>query len=180
MVALDVPNEIGTLADGSEPAAPLCVIIVFDEEAAHRMALRALVRLDQRVYGGLGLRLVPWRLGEFDRLGRRALAKAEACGADLMLISLTTAVPLPESLRECLRGCAHRRHERSTLLVAMLGRPATRDPPGSPRYRFAAKLAAEAGFDFLAAPSVGQPMHSVGAVVPVPAGQSLLNAGVAG
>lgn len=141
----------------ADPAVPLCAIIVFDKGVAYRRALRVLVGLDRLVGGGLHVRLIPWRLEEFDFSDHRTLAMENAREADVVLISMTSDVELPVALREWLLDCAPLRNGRAKLLVvALLAESEQMDPLKSSRYQFIKRSADEAGFDFLAPPPSGR------------------------
>jgi hypothetical protein len=132
--------------------APLCVMIVYDLQAAYRHGLRMLVSLDRLAGGGIDVRLIPWRLDEFDQVDRRTLAIENFGAADVVLVSMTSAVAPPERLRRWLLEAVPNRNGRPALLiVALLGTQLDgMDPPESPRLQSLKQTAAEAGCDFLA------------------------------
>ena len=145
----------------ADPAARFCAIIVYDEEEAYRRALRTLVDLDFQVGGGIDIRPIPWRIEEFGHFYHRALAMENAQAADIIIVSVTSTVELPETLRQWLLDCVPHRHDRSTLLVvALLGGSEGMDSPESPRFQFMKKIAAEAGFDFLAPAPFGRELSA--------------------
>jgi hypothetical protein len=158
---LKTPGEIATMKHNADPAARLCAIIVFDEEVAYRRALRTLVDMGQLADSYIDIRPIPWRIEDFCHSYHRDLAIENACAADLIIVSVTTAVELPEALRGWLLDCAPHRQDRSPLLVvALLSSCEGMDPPESPRFQFIKRTSDEAGFDFLAPAPFGRELSA--------------------
>jgi len=130
---------------------PLVAIIVYDKGAAYRRGLHLLVNLDRVVGGGIDVRPLPWRIAELDFADQQTLALENARAADMVIISVTGPVELPETLRRWLLSCRPTRADRPNLLiVALLGNSEAMDPPETPRHQFLKRAADEAGFHFLA------------------------------
>jgi len=128
----------------------LGVFIAYDDRPAYRRALRTLVNLAKELgEDGTELRPLPWRFDILEQDIWRALAVEDAARAEIVILSMSALVALPEAIRTWLPACLGRR-DCSAALVALLGTAEQPDGPDSPRRQFFHATAHNAGWDFFA------------------------------
>ena len=109
------------------PAEPLNVAIFYTDFAAGSLALRLFSRLADCLHDDFLLKVTVWRLATPGAAGVAQNAATAAALADLILLGLHGASPLPFGVRRWMREVALRRAGRPGLLVKLValdGEPA--------------------------------------------------------
>lgn len=143
----DTPPTFPDRRQNIEPSdiPPLHVLIVYDDTAAYRRAMRTLASVCCDHAEADNLRPLPWRFEELSFESWRRQSLGDAQRADMVLVSMSAEGQLPEFVASWLEQCFALRLGQPTAVMALCE---PRDP-SAPCRRFLQRAAATAGLDYL-------------------------------
>ena len=132
----------------AESVRVLPVLIVYDDAAAYKRALRTLIRVTDSRRDDV--RPLPWRFDTLHTIHGRMYAALELAKSEMCVISTSARDRLPVAIEDWLLSTFGGLRGTPGLGVALLGAPGQCDKPESSRFQFLRHVADRAGWDFLA------------------------------
>ena len=147
LASAPVPSS-ATRKSAAEPVSLLRVVIVYDDTAAYKRALRTLSRATDPLRDEV--RPLPWRFDVLATFNGRVNAALELAKSEMFVLSASAAGRLPVAIEHWLLSAFGGLRGTTGLIVALLGAPGQCDAPGSTRFQLLRRAADRAGWDFLA------------------------------
>jgi len=157
MESRDFAQELIRRSDSPEPHEPAYAVIVYDDLAAGKRAMRMLTSLTKGLGDGFEFQPLPWPFEMLADVGWGEFATSEAVSAEILIISTSGPNPLPAAVGQWAEVAIGRKQGTPTAVIALFGPEENPDGADSGRLVALQTLARRAGLEFFA-PS---PRHEV-------------------
>jgi hypothetical protein len=128
----------------------LRVVIAYDEIGAGRRAMDVLADVAKRLGNDIEFQPLPWSFDLLADLDWREVAASEAINADILIISTSSANPLPPAVGRWAEAAISEKQGTHAAVVALFGSEENPDGLGSSRLEAIQTAAQRAGLDFFA------------------------------
>ncbi len=128
----------------------LRVVIVYNDLAAGKHAMQVMVDVWKELAADIEFKPLPWRFDLLSDEDWHEVAALDAVRSDILIISTSSAHPLPPTVGRWVEDVISRKHGRASAVVALFGPEECPDDGASPRLQAIQSAAQRAGLDFFA------------------------------
>ena len=150
MQAQHFMDEANLDTDSQDKNHPLRVVIAYNDLAAGKRAMRVLADLGKRLGDDIEFQPLPWSFDLLADMDWREVAAHDACNADILIISTSSASPLPPAVGQWAEAAISQKRGTAAAVVALFGSDENPDGAGSSRLEAIRTAAQRAGLDFFA------------------------------
>lgn len=136
------------VANAAEECAPPKVLILYDDVAAGRRAIRALSNVFKSDDEGHEYKPQLWRLDLLEDPDRFGSAVADAINADIVVISASASGSINTTVARWMSFCLERKRGTTGAVVAMLGAGRTHAEPNRLQLQLLEAAVLDSGLDF--------------------------------
>jgi len=150
MQATPFTDEASLDTDSPDQSQPLRVVIAYDDLAAGKRAMRVMTDLAKSLGDNLKFEPLPWSFDLLTDVDWREVAASDAVNADILIIAMSSAHPLPTSVGRWAEDAIDRKRGTTAAVVALFGSEENPDGADSLRVEAIQTAARQAGLDFFA------------------------------